>query len=202
MTVTEIKSSKINKKAIIEILQSQDEWVTATFLSEIFDTTPRTIRNHVAKINRESKPELIISSYKGYKLNQEALENSGDDFLKSNSSRPLSIIRKLINSQNESNFYDLADELFISESTLYSDLKQARRILTEFSLEIERTEDDIFIKGSERDKRKLIYHLLSIENDNNFMAFAENGLSLEINQQQDLRGKHCECFQTARFPLK
>lgn len=201
MTATEIKSSKINKKAIIEILQSQREWVTATFLSEIFDTTPRTIRNYVAKINRENSPELIVSSYKGYKLNQEVMEKTRDDFLKSPSSRSLFIIRKLINSQNESNFYDLADELFISESTLYNDLKQAREILTDFSLEIERTENNIFIKGSERDKRKFIYYLLSIENDNNFIAFAENGLSLEINQQQDLRESIVKVFNQHDFHL-
>ena len=201
MTATEINSGKIGKKAIIELLQSQDEWVTATFLSEIFNTTPRTIRNHVAKINRENNGGLIISSYKGYKINKEALENTGAKLQKSSSNRPLSIIRKLINSQNESNFYDLADELFISESTLYNDLKQAREILTEFSLEIERIENNIFIKGSERDKRKLIYHLLSIENDNNFIAFAENGLSLEIHQQQDLRESIVSVFNQHDFHL-
>ena len=201
MTAPEIRYGRLNKKAILEILQSQEDWVTATFLSEIFHTTPRTIRNHVARINREYSTELITSSYKGYRLNHEALKKADEEMHKSPSSRPLFIIRKLINSQNESDFYDLADELFISESTLYNDLKQAREILAGFLLEIERTENNIFIKGSERDKRKLIYYLLSIENDNNFVAFAENGLSLEINQQQDLRNSVMQVFKDHNFHL-
>jgi lichenan operon transcriptional antiterminator len=74
-------------------------------------------------------------------------------------------------------------------------------LLIDFSLQIDRQEDNISIIGSERDKRKLIYYLLSIENDNNFIAFTENGLSLELTHQQNLRETIGVIFDQNKFHI-
>lgn len=198
MTI-EWKTIKLTNESFIEILQNQQDWVTSTFLSEFFNTTPRTIRNYVARINRENQRNFIESSYKGYRINN-SVGNRPDKKKKPELNRPLYIIRKLINSKNEINFYDLAEELFISESTFYNDLKQAKSVLTNFSLTINRIDEHIYIKGSERNKRKLIYHLLSIENKNNFIAFTENGFISELQiDQPNLRNNVLNLFIQKNF---
>ena len=195
---------KLTKESLIDFLQTQQDWVTSSYLSELFNTTSRTIRNYVVRINKENSQELIESSYRGYRFNKMIDNSSHSTKDKLISNRPLFIIRKLINSKNKFNFYDLAAELYISESTLYNDLKQANNFLEDFSLQIIRAANHVHIKGSERNKRKLIYHLLSIENKNNFIAFAESGLISEIQVREhkyNLKDKVLQIFNQNNFHI-
>ncbi|MEG0404554.1 MAG: PRD domain-containing protein, partial [Anaerorhabdus sp.] len=79
---------------------------------------------------------------------------------------------KLLNSSIEISIFSLADELYISDSTLENDLKQIKKSLTQFNLAIEKNRNIIKLIGDERNKRKLINSLIIKENKESFISFS------------------------------
>ncbi len=67
------------------------------------------------------------------------------------------ILNKLLFEQVPVLFDDLADELYVSRSTLSHDFKKIRRMLSEYDLSIEsRANKGVYVSGEERDKRRFI----------------------------------------------
>ncbi|KUO75198.1 MAG: hypothetical protein APF77_15865 [Clostridia bacterium BRH_c25] len=181
---------KLDKDTLLDVLRQQNTWVDSTFLTEIFNVSSRTIRNYVSKINENLETPLIESCHKGYHINLESFHRLKKSMKKSPVETPEErvnyIVRKLISSQNTVNFFDLAEELFVSDSTLQNDIKRAKSMLQYFNLRIVRNQNIISIEGGERNKRKLIHHLISIENNNNFMAFTSSGIFFDRNKSTEL----------------
>lgn len=74
------------------------------------------------------------------------------------------ILNKLLFEQEAILFDDLADELYVSRSTLSHDFKEIRKRLAEYDLYVEsRANKGVYICGTERDKRRFImsYFLIS-----------------------------------------
>lgn len=190
---------KIDKDMLLDVLRQQNTWVDSSFLAEIFNVSSRTIRNYVSKINENLEIPIIESCYKGYRINLKAFHQLKKNIKKlpveTPDERVNYIIRKLINSQSTVNFYDLAEELFVGDSTLQNDIKYAKNMLQNFNLEIVRNQDIISIEGRERDKRKLINHLISIENNNNFAALTNLGIFLNKEKAAELRHNILLVFQ-------
>ena len=188
---------KLDEKTLLSVISQKKDWVTSTYLSEIFNLSRRTIRNYVSKINAKNTQVLIESSNKGYRVNSNAaslLKISGDERIETPLARVNFILRKLINSKNAVDFFDLAEELYISESTLSKDIKQVKKLIKDFSLKMTRKGNIISIEGNERNKRKLIYHLLSLENKNDFIAFTSTGIVVEQDQPTILQDKISHIF--------
>lgn len=164
----------ITTTELIKTIQQHTDWVDATTLAEYFDVSTRTIRKRIKEIN-ESHPNLIISSYKGYKFNESDYKDDqfeNDDDL---TSRSEFIIRKLLSSTKPVSVYDIADELYISDSSFERSLKVSKSMLQSFNLSIERKRNHITLTGTERNKRKLINYLISKENQGSF--FIENEIT-------------------------
>jgi Transcriptional antiterminator len=173
---------KILKKDLVSIILEQNEWIDANNLSIYFDVSTRTIRNYINKIKDEF-PGLIISSYKGYKIDTDKLDSSCNTIINSDlNSRVDYIIRKLISSQKDLSVYDLADQLFISDSSFNRALDVIKNKLIKYDLSLKRKRNNIKIVGSELNKRKLINNLISKESTNGFSLSNDLGLlSSEIN---------------------
>ena len=152
-------------RRILEVLISRSDWMKTEDLIAFCNCSIRTIRNKIKEIN--SKNEYIISSSKGYRINNNfrdnirfMLENSQSSNLEARYSR---IIMSLIRSENKLDFYDLAESLFISESTLSNDLIKIRKKLQPHGLTIRRNRDCLILEGSEQDIRIFMAHQLRNE---------------------------------------
>lgn len=158
---------KVSTSELISLIQQHSDWMEANDIAEYFDVSTRTIRNRIRDINT-TYPNLIVSSYKGYKFNE---SDYSDDFYESDdelSERAEFVIRKLISTNKPISVYDLADEMSISDSSFERALKIVKDSLSNFDLSIDRKRNKISILGKERKKRKLINFLISKENQGNF----------------------------------
>lgn len=150
------------QREIILFLESQQHhWVTAKELAEFCGCTTRTIRNRVAKIN-EAYPEAILSSQRGYRRNNQI------SILQETPSkeRKARIFLELLKHSSEGvNLYDLADCLYISESTAKNDLQQLKEELANQQTTICFKGANIWLTGTERAKRQYMVSLLYAESD-------------------------------------
>ncbi|EFQ69514.1 BglG family transcription antiterminator [Enterococcus faecalis] len=150
------------QREIILFLESQQHhWVTAKELAEFCGCTTRTIRNRVAKIN-EAYPEAILSSQRGYRRNDQI------SILQETPSkeRKARIFLELLKHSSEGvNLYDLADCLYISESTAKNDLQQLKEELANQQTTICFKGANIWLTGTERAKRQYMVSLLYAESD-------------------------------------
>lgn len=148
------------EKELIAYLDKKDRWITSAELAEYSLCTTRTIRNRVAKIN-QNNPELILTSHLGYQLNSDAkLSTDGPEDRKSRI-----FLELLKHSSDGVDFFDLAEMLFISESTLKNDIQQLKKEITNDAIQIVFDQDYIKLTGPERAKRRYLISLLYNESD-------------------------------------
>lgn len=148
------------EKELIDYLAKKKHWVTSDELAEFCLCTTRTIRNRVARIN-QNNPTLIETSHLGYQLNVDAkLKASGTEDRKSR------IFLELLKHSSEGvDFYELAEKLFISESTLKNDIQQLKKEITNDAIQIVFEQEYIKLTGPERAKRRYLISLLYNESD-------------------------------------
>ncbi|WP_213951483.1 BglG family transcription antiterminator [Tepidanaerobacter syntrophicus] len=178
--------SKLNisprQKFILEMLYKQDRWVKGPEIAIEAGVSARTIRNDIQQLNAEIgiDPPLIISSKRdGYIISDrkkalellkqiETLQNTLPIYP---DERANFILKRLLFEKAAINIYDLADELGVSDCTIENDLVKVRKIVEEFScnLNLKRNSDNIFLEGSEESKRNLLSQLLFKEAGNNFL---------------------------------
>ena len=116
----------------IKLLQCfhPNEILTASQLSKELKISERTIRNEIRTIN-EQYPELILSiKSKGYMIDDKnpILSLLDEDGSTIGRTRYLYIIKQIL-SQKETDYYQLSDELYISESTLDKQLNSINQII-------------------------------------------------------------------------
>ena len=166
--------SNSKEKSILQFLiKHKERFVTSKELAEHISCSDRTVRNTLKLIDQTMNIQgvkLISKQGQGFQLffeNQEAYQefrltyelsevystnsiSKGDD-------RLAFILNKLLFEQFPVLFDDLADELYVSRSTLSHDFKKIRRMLSEYDLSIEsRANKGVYVSGEERDKRCFI----------------------------------------------
>lgn len=171
------------QKKILEYLINQRTWVKGRQLAAELGVTDRTVRNDVSYINslEQDVPELIIShSQKGYYIQDctravALLKAVRDDLPKSPEERANYILKRLIFEKKQLDFYELAGEMLVSESTLENDLKRVREIIgrNENNLKLVKKSGYINVEGSEKEKRRLLSQLLYQEANCNFFKLEE-----------------------------
>jgi lichenan operon transcriptional antiterminator len=149
---------------LLNYLQSQDNWTTASQLSLKLNVSLRSIKNYISEI-KETDSNLIISSGKGYKVNKPELQT----FLKTtNSLIPQSpderidyIIMELVKAKEKFiDIYDLCQEIYVSEATLKSDLHKVKLKCYRFDLTLITSGSNISLEGLEKNKRKIMSSIL------------------------------------------
>lgn len=136
-------------------------FVSSDELATLLKVTPRTIRNYVQDTNTKY-PEVIETSKEGYRIN---LTKFYWNYVGSDRNviyqRRFYILRRLINSFDRGlDIYDLADTLYISESTVKADILSWSPKLNENSIKIRFSGGRASLVGDEKIKRHLILNLL------------------------------------------
>lgn len=173
--------SKVLK--LLKTLQEADGWTTANHLAVKTAISVRSIKNYVSEINA-LQPNTILSSQNGYKIDQDKAElyliKAESPVSQGSQERVNHLITRLIKSKSTLDLYDLSEELYVSLSTIKSDLPKVRSRIAEFSLDLVNVSDTLQLLGLEKNKRKMLSALLYAESNESFMnvdaiqnAFAE-----------------------------
>ncbi|MGX8833593.1 BglG family transcription antiterminator [Amedibacillus sp. YH-ame6] len=165
----------INSKLILQFLERKGTWVESSELAEYFQVSSRTIRNYVRKAS-EQYGDCILSSYKGYKLSENFTHYELQKDYEEIENRSNYIIRKLL-CCSSLDFYDLADEMYISDSTLELELRKCKDTLSQFHLYVKKNRKHLALEGNEREKRKLMSYLINKENVNEFIKLYNDVLT-------------------------
>lgn len=115
---------------------------------------------------------LIYSSNRGYALDPDAYaktqEQGNQHILETPQTRKNYIVQKLI-SKNGYDIFDLAEELYVSTSTIEADLKDIRITFRKFHLQLRREHNMLVVEGKEKDCRAFMSHLISSDSYDNFV---------------------------------
>lgn len=147
------------KEKLIQILSKTSSPISSASLAKMLGVSERTIRNYVNQINQEDGCQ-ITASKNGYVMERNSQEDlPGTSKLEK---RVYCLLSRLLASGNPVSVFDIAEELMVSESTiLNSVIPEAKKIISSFHLKIESKNYNLFLNGTERDKRKLIGSIVS-----------------------------------------
>lgn len=163
----------IEKKILKFLIESQDNFVSGSELSEEFECSSRTIRKYIHSLKQELKNsgmELISKQSFGYmiKIKNFSLFQEFMNFHFSNSTqseletpinseeRQAYIINRILLYEEKLTTEDFMDCMYASKSTIAKDIKSLKKLLHEHHLELKYHKNVLQIVGLEKDKRKLI----------------------------------------------
>ena len=160
------------KKKLILYLMEKNAPCTAIQLAKFLNISIRTVKIYVKDINSMTNQKIIFSSHQGYTI----IKQNNLSFLEEQLSLPQNyserayyIIKKILIEHQTLNIFDLCDELFMSYSTLKSDLTKMNTLFQTFRIHFVTHNDIIQIKGSEKDKRSLLSHIILQETKNSVL---------------------------------
>lgn len=136
---------------ILEALRLAQEPLTSSDIASLLQVSSKTIRNDIKVLNELLKPygtHIVSLKGKGYQLTirnerlfyefiQEQTNYKKDDVPSNHPDRVKYLMEKLLMTSDYIKIDDLAEQLFISRSTLQHDLKYIRAILKEYKLALE-----------------------------------------------------------------
>lgn len=177
--------TKINKrsKCIFNILKNSKNGTTGSYLSQQLGVSSRTIRSDIKLLQEALMPygvEIVSSPGKGYRFEnfenlivvEHDLFKSDTNNLENSNERVNYIICRLLENTFSDTVVtqsDLADEMFISLSTLKSHLNEVKSILERYDLKIVQYKNKgIKISGDEIKLRYCISEHLNIHDINMF----------------------------------
>ncbi len=173
---------------LLDYLSQNDGWVTAGELADQLGVTTRSVRSYVTAAKAAAHPlPIIAASTSGYRLNREAYatfsgENrSRDGHLDTPRDRVHHLARRLTEAPDGLDIHDLADSLYVSESTIETDLRKVKELGEDAGLTLTRHGSRVTLTGSESDYRRLLSRLFRSESAHGFLEleseFANAGLS-------------------------
>jgi lichenan operon transcriptional antiterminator len=190
-----VLSSRL-KSLIIELL-SHKEPVTSEYLAKVLGVTSRTIRNDVKTLNLEFKKigiQIEASRGVGYYIDsaigQQVTELIEELFMLQESEqgkapvlpeeRVLYILKSIIMADDFIATEELANELFVSKSTVDNDLKQVEKLLEKYDLALFKKQNfGIKLTGNEINIRFCLSE--SLENLKNEQAELEKDIIADVN---------------------
>ncbi|EAG9102194.1 transcription antiterminator [Listeria monocytogenes] len=165
MTISE------RQRSLLEKLNDSQKTVTAKALSEMLGVSSKTVRNDIMQINQSFSSTIIASKAgKGYFLTPNE-QLSQINLTKNSENLHFELLRHIIE-QDHTNFYDLADQFFISESTLARIIKELNAVIAEkdTSLCIIRKNNELLTEGGEEEKRRIFNLFLNQEIENHQLS--------------------------------
>ena len=153
---------------LIRILYEAEDRMNARDLAICLEISERSVRQEIADYMDSNHDHAIdiISDPNGYSLDTRLSQEELEDYLKRNEEGKTSvealILRNLLLSQGYLKIEDLADELYLSESTVSRFLRQIKRKLKEYHLSMDsKPGKGIRIEGNEVQKRICLAHIYS-----------------------------------------
>ncbi|SDM31072.1 BglG family transcription antiterminator [Sediminibacillus halophilus] len=173
---------------LLELFLEANEPVTSAELSASLQVSPKTVRNEIKALNQLlSRQNLSIESRrgKGYHLqvkDEASFQQLFQEYIQTESQRPpddpqartVYVLERLLFHSDYVKMELLAEELYISRSTLQNDLKHIRSILETYDLEIDhRPGYGIKVIGKETNIRFCISEYL-FNQKSSFMEATDN----------------------------
>ena len=162
------------REKLLQYLQKNPGWHTSQELAVEIGVSKRTVKNYVSQLKNSNY--TVESGTKGYKFKSENVtstspshEISRENIPSNKEERVNYIINFLVNNVSTVNSYDLAESLFVSETTILQDLKLVRAKVQKFNMELQRSGDYWHLIGNEREKRSLLSSLIYEETTGTFM---------------------------------
>jgi lichenan operon transcriptional antiterminator len=180
---------------LLDHLVQSDGWVTASELADQLGVTTRSVRSYVTAAKAAAHPLPIISaSTSGYRLNRDAYATfaSGarakDGDVDTPRDRVHHLIRRLTEAPQGLDVHDLAESLFVSESTIESSLRKVKALGEDAGVTLVRHGSVVTLTGSEAGHRRLLSKLFHSES-------AQGFLELE-NVQREFASEDLGSFKT------
>ncbi|WP_161901494.1 HTH domain-containing protein, partial [Candidatus Enterococcus willemsii] len=160
------------KKQLLQVLHDSDVPLTVKTLSSFINTSEKTIRNYIKEINSTSDTPVIDKIGTKYFLkNSSQLEELLESELDSNVYREKTILNKLLtNHTKKFSTFDLADELFISFSTLRNIIAQLNEQIETYDLRIISRNNFLYLNGSIEKQRQLLADIIHEEASNSLYS--------------------------------
>lgn len=162
------------EKKLIKYLSQRDSWVSSSELVSAFGISLRTLRSTIKSINADSN--YILSSNKGYriikntKIVEELLKDKNQNINVNDTSRELIILKELLISKQPIDYFDLSNELYISEQTLFSSITTLKKIIAPYEVTIIKRKDTLSLQGNERNIRRLFSDIVYKEAENSILS--------------------------------
>lgn len=160
------------QEKILEKLSLSQQPSTASQLSKELGVSSKTIRNDIQQLNQLSELPVILSKAgAGFFLNQKNRLLQQTKIEKQSDNSAFELLTRLLD-QKECDFYQLADEFFISESTLDRIVKELNTKISKNDprLLIKRRQNQLFIEGDEAAKRRVFTLFLNQEIETNKLS--------------------------------
>ncbi|WP_105033343.1 BglG family transcription antiterminator [Cryobacterium aureum] len=164
---------------MLDYLFRSPGWVTASELAEHLGVTARTVRSYVTSVKTAADPlEVIESGPAGYRVNREAYASFRTAPPRQHAEtdtpqrRLHQLVRRLVDSAEGLDVYELAADTFVSDSTVEADLSRVRALLTDTGLSLARHGSRVTLLGSETDRRRLISRMFRQESARGFLELA------------------------------
>ncbi len=167
------------QERMLTLLADADGWVTATELADRLAVSTRSVRSYVTALKATAAPfDVVQSSTNGYRLDRDAyagfIAGRDGDSVPSESPRErvYHLLRRLGEAPDGLDVYALAAAMYVSESTVESDLRKLRAHFEQTGLALERTGDTVRIVGPEQEFRRLLGRLFHDEEAQGFLQLA------------------------------
>lgn len=166
-----------NQTRMLDYLSQSSTWVTAGELADHLGVTARSVRSYVTRLKASAHPLTVIESGPtGYRLNREAYAaflshtavsavraTTGASEAETPQERLYHLVRRLTDSAEGLDVYELGAVFFVSESTIEADLGKVRLLLPDTGLTLVRTGNIVTLTGDERDRRRLLSRMFREE---------------------------------------
>ncbi|MGM0165130.1 lichenan operon transcriptional antiterminator [Enterococcus sp. AZ135] len=160
------------QEKILEKLSLEQQPSTAGQLSKELGVSSKTIRNDIQQLNHLFEQPMILSKAgTGFYLNAEKHPFNLPKSDRQSTNLSFELLTRLLD-QKSCDFYELADDFFISESTLDRMVKELNELITknDQQLLIKRKHNQLFIEGDEAAKRRVFTLFLNQEIETNKLS--------------------------------
>ncbi|MEG0735969.1 MAG: PRD domain-containing protein [Longicatena sp.] len=159
---------KKKHRELLEYLLNTHSTITSKELANALHISARSVKNYVLEINLLSNEKVILSSKSGYQVHAQAahkvLAPEEEQIPQTWEERSLYIIKQLmLEHSSHVDIYSLCEELFVGYSTLKADIAKMNKAYTNFNVHFACENDAIYIRGDEKNIRKLISYLVQEE---------------------------------------
>jgi lichenan operon transcriptional antiterminator len=183
---------------LLHYLSQSDTRVTAAELAEHLGVTTRSVRSYVTAAKAAAHPlSIISSSTNGYRLNRDAYATFASGGRVRDADTPRDrvhhLVRRLTEEPGGLDVHTLADSLYVSESTIESDLRKVKVLGEEAGLTLSRRGSVVTLTGTEAEYRRVLSKIFRTES-------AQGFLELE-NVQREFVSEDLGAFKTALIEM-
>ncbi|MCU1544815.1 MAG: transcriptional antiterminator [Microbacteriaceae bacterium] len=159
---------------LLDYLSQSDTRVTAAELAEHLGVTTRSVRSYVTAAKAAAHPlSIISSSTTGYRLNRDAYANFSSGVRGHETDTPRDrvhhLVRRLTDAPNGLDIHALADSLYVSESTIETDLRKVKALGEDAGLTLSRHGSVVTLAGTEAQYRRVLSKIFRSESAQGFL---------------------------------